>query len=189
MDQHDPAHPSFFGYGSLVNLATHSYPNARKAQARGWARAWLCTSERDFAFLSAVPRQGGEIDGLIADVPNGDWAALDRREDGYDRVDLDAQTAIYAIPPHSSHPASARHPILLSYLDVVIQGYLTHFAEAGALRFFETTGGWTTPVLDDRAAPLYPRAQILTARETALVDNALATLGTPRIPLQEANAR
>ena len=43
-----------------------------------------------------------------------------------------------------------------------------------------TTDGWHVPVLDDRAAPRYPRAQTLTDRERILVDDALATAGATR---------
>lgn len=73
------SHSSFFGYGSLVNLATHSYRGARTGQAEGWARAWLQTRHRRFAYLSAVPMPGVMIHGVIADVPGGDWQALDAR--------------------------------------------------------------------------------------------------------------
>jgi len=63
---------------------------------------------------------------------------------------------------------------LLSYLDVVVQGFVHEFGTAGAKAFFETTDGWDTPVLDDRAAPIYPRAQTLSAEEQALTDRLLA---------------
>ena len=43
-----------------------------------------------------------------------------------------------------------------------------------AAAFFDTTDGWDTPVLDDRAAPLYPRAQTLTRQERGLTDALLA---------------
>jgi hypothetical protein len=43
--------------------------------------------------------------------------------------------------------------------------------------FFATTEGWDSPVLDDRAAPRYPRARHLEADERALVDSHLAALG------------
>ena len=77
------------------------------------------------------------------------------------------------------HSARRRaHPILLSYLDVVIQGYLRHFGPDGVARFVATTEGWNAPVLNDRAAPLYPRAQRLTAAETGLVDTILQAQGS-----------
>ena len=78
--------PYFFGYGSLVNRATHDYPDARPARLRGWRRCWVKTSARDAVFLSVEPDPATTIDGLIAAVPNADWAALDLREAAYDRI-------------------------------------------------------------------------------------------------------
>ena len=178
--------PFFFGYGSLVNRRTHGYAEAYAARVTGWRRVWRHTHLREIAFLSVEPAPGAEIEGLIAAVPDGDWRALDEREHGYDRQRLAEGLAhaatrpvaaeIYAVPAHRAAGPGARHPILLSYLDVVVQGYLHEFGEAGAERFFETTHGWEAPVLDDRAAPRYPRAQALTARERGLVDWALKAL-------------
>jgi len=179
--------PFFFGYGSLVNRATHSFPRAARARIRGWRRAWMHTRLRQRAFLSVVPAPGETIDGLIAAVPGHDWAALDDREHAYDRHEvsgvvehdighpLDIQ--IYAIPPTQAAPPDVRHPILLSYVDVVVQGYLREFGEAGAARFFETTDGWDAPILDDRALPIYARHQSLAPAERAFVDDQLRLYG------------
>jgi hypothetical protein len=179
--------PFFFGYGSLVNRRTHGYAEAYHARVAGWRRVWRHTALRDIAFLSVEPAAGMELEGLIAAVPGGDWRALDEREHGYDRQRLAQGLAhsatrpvavhIYAVPERHGAPPGTLHPILLSYLDVVVQGYLREFGEAGAERFFETTRGWEAPVADDRAAPRYPRAQSLNARERGLVDAALAALG------------
>lgn len=176
--------PAFFGYGSLVNLATHSYDDPRPAVLHGWRRVWQRTNLRKAAFLSVVPCPDTALHGVIARVPGADWLALDQREAAYQRHDVTsaiqhdgdkAQTAVYQVKPaHLSDAAD--HPILRSYLDVVVQGYLRVHGEAGVAHFFETTDGWTMPVLDDRAAPLYPRHQLLTARETALVDAHLAAV-------------
>ncbi len=170
--------PRFFGYGSLVNRATQDYPNIRRERIKGWARAWHHTALRDVAFLTAVRDPLCEIDGLSADVPNADWDALDEREFAYERVALEGlpNTAIYEIPAGKHAAASKTHPILMSYLDVVVQGYLNEFGEAGAALFFATTHGWDAPILDDRAAPLYPRHQVLSASETGFVDDALHAL-------------
>ncbi|SMY08800.1 gamma-glutamylcyclotransferase family protein [Flavimaricola marinus] len=176
-------HPLFFGYGSLVNTATHDYPNPRRATLTGYRRVWRHTSLRPVAFLSVEPAADSRIEGLVAEVPHGDWAALDLRESAYTRRDVTALTthdgpanpvAVYAVSQgHLSDPAAA-HPILLSYIDVVVQGYLRHFGPAGAQAFFDSTSGWSAPIHDDRANPLYPRAQSLTADETAFTDAALA---------------
>ena len=84
--------------------------------------------------------------------------------------------SIYAIPPEHAAAPDKDHPILLSYVDAVLQGYLREFGEAGAERFCATTEGWNTPVLNDRAAPVYPRAQRLTMVEQTFVDDMLLTL-------------
>lgn len=172
------SHPRFFGYGSLVNRATHDYPSVQPLRVKGWARAWRHTALREVAFLTAIRDPQSEIEGLSADVPNADWAALDEREFAYDRVALEGHnnTVIYEIPADKHAAASNVHPILLSYLDVVVQGYLTEFGQAGAQRFFDTTRGWDAPILDDRSAPNYPRHQVLSAAETHFVDKALTTL-------------
>ena len=88
------------------------------------------------------------------------------------------ELAIYAIPEATRFPPTPDHPILLSYLDVVLQGYLHVFGEAGVQHFMETTDGWDTDVLNDRANPIYPRAQSLSADEIALVDACLTQVGS-----------
>ena len=179
--------PFFFGYGSLVNVSTHVYGRHAPARLDGWRRVWRHTPIRDMAFLTAESCDGVWVDGLIAAVPGADWAALDDREQGYDRVPVAAgithqaedagEIAVYHIPADKHGPADESRPILLSYLDVVVQGYLQVFGATGGHHFFDTTAGWTGPVLDDRAEPLYPRAQVLSADETRFVDLKLADLG------------
>ena len=172
----------FFGYGSLVNRLTHGFAPAHTARLRGWRRAWRAVPERDLCYLTAVPSPGDEILGLIAPVPDDGWATLDLREAAYERLDgteailhdSDAvQIAVYAIAPGRVTPPGPDNPILLSYLDVVIQGYLSEFGPDGAEHFLDTTDGWGAPILNDRAAPRYPRAQLLTEEERATVDAAL----------------
>lgn len=172
--------PQFFGYGSLVNRATHDYPCAQPAQVQGWRRVWTHTKLRKLAYLSVYPVADARIDGLIAAVPGHDWAALDARERAYDRHLVTQHNAaadqvhIYAVTPAHTDAPDARHPILLSYVDVVVQGFLREFGEDGAQRFFETTDGWDTAILNDRDDPIYPRHQSLSATETAFVDAQLA---------------
>jgi hypothetical protein len=174
----------FFGYGSLVNTRTHRHLPAHKARARGWRRAWRAIPGRPLAFLTVIPDPDSEIDGLIAGVADDDWPALDRREEFYDRLDASdvvsheaegtPRIAIYSVPADRSVFPDRERPVLLSYLDVVLQGYLDVYGEAGAERFIETTEGWEAPILDDRRAPLYPRAQQLTDAERDWVDAAIA---------------
>ncbi len=175
----------FFGYGSLVNRLTHGYAPAHRAVATGWRRAWRATPERRVAYLTAVPDPGARIDGLIAPVPPEGWAALDHREAAYDRLHAAHQVAheadaadiaIYAIAAERHFPPTPENPVLLSYLDVVLQGYLIEYGRDGAERFLATTTGWDAPILNDRAAPRYSRAQRLSDAETAFVDDALSSM-------------
>lgn len=177
--------PYFFGYGSLVNRATHAYPDAQRATLSGWRRAWVRSPGRTTVFLTGVPAPGHRISGLIARVPDADWDTLDLRETGYARVPTqDAVThdtgraldiAVYAVQPHNMLP-EGDHVILMSYLDVVVQGFLREFGADGVAQFFATTDNWDTPILDDRDAPLYPRHQVLHPDEHALVDQHLKAL-------------
>lgn len=176
----------FFGYGSLVNVATHDYRNTRTATVNGWERHWVPSNNRPEAFLSVRPKQGSAIKGLIADVAPIGWEGLDQREIGYSRasltpseltVDAPASVQMYrALPDHIATTDAHVH-ILLSYLDVVTQGFLREFGPAGVENFYATTSNWHIPVRNDRANPAYPRAQKLSPAETALVDANLARLG------------
>ncbi|RYH07961.1 gamma-glutamylcyclotransferase [Tropicimonas sp. IMCC6043] len=177
-------HRQVFGYGSLVNRATHTYANARPARLEGWRRVWVHTHLRPLAYLS-VERSDAEIDGLVAEVPDADWGALDSRERAYDRHPVrallsacgsPAEAVVYAVPAGHAAPPDVTHPVLLSYIDTVVLGFLDVFGEIGAERFFATTAGWTTPVLNDRAAPRYARHQPLSPRQRDLVDSHLAAL-------------
>ncbi len=180
------ADPYFFGYGSLVNRTTHDFPMPRRATLKGWRRAWRHTDLRPVAFLTAIPDSDGEIDGLIAHVPDDDWDALDQREWAYDRIPVtdrvthplsqDIEVAVYAVPEDRHSAPTDKHPIMLSYLDVVLQGYLHEFGEDGVRRFLSTTDGWDAPVLNDRAAPKYPRHRLLSAGEIAFVDECLQSV-------------
>ncbi|MFN3208378.1 MAG: gamma-glutamylcyclotransferase family protein [Roseovarius sp.] len=177
----------FFGYGSLVNRGTHAYADAHPAQLSGWRRAWRKTTLREVAYLTAVPDETGRIDGLVAGVPGADWAALDAREGAYRRVPArhqvhthlpeTADLVVYAIEDGHHKTPDAVSPVLLSYIDVVVQGYLQVFGEAGVTRFFDTTDGWDAPILDDRRRPLYPRHQRLDRKERGLVDDMLDRVG------------
>ncbi|MEJ6397500.1 gamma-glutamylcyclotransferase family protein [Yoonia sp. 208BN28-4] len=170
--------PAFFGYGSLVNLATHDYADPQMTTVTGWRRIWRDTTHRQLAILSVTPCPDTTLRGIAATVPNGDWAALDAREAAYQRDQVAGREglSIYQITQNITAPLSGPYPILLSYLDVVVQGYFRSFGADGVAGFFATTDGWARPILNDRTDPIYPRAQTLDAAETALVDRHIALL-------------
>lgn len=180
-------HIYFFGYGSLVNRMTHTHSPAHRARLHGWRRAWRAVPERALCYLTAVRDTDAVIDGLIAPVPGDSWADLDRREAAYTRHDAtqtlthdsDAQqVVVYAIDPARHRAPGTDNPILLSYLDVVVAGYLAEYGPSGPARFFETTLGWEAPILDDRAAPRYARSPPLTDEIRTLTDTGLEAMGS-----------
>ncbi|SMX32065.1 gamma-glutamylcyclotransferase family protein [Maliponia aquimaris] len=180
-------HIYFFGYGSLVNRTTHGHAPVHRATLHGWRRAWRATPDRALCYLTAVADAQASIQGLIAPVPGDSWAELDRREAAYRRHPAthalthasDAQeVVVYAIDPDRQFDPGPDNPILLSYLDVVIAGFLAEYGPEGPAEFFRTTTGWQAPILDDRAAPRYSRARPLTDEIRTLTDAGLSALGS-----------
>ncbi len=175
--------PYFFGYGSLVNLATHVYSDPHAAKISGWRRTWTTTNDTKFALLNIQPFAENMLLGMIAGIPDSNWCALDQRELGYHRQDVtdvvfsDKLTlqscSVYVVSKPAKSIKEKNSPILLTYLDVVLQGFLQIYGERGPKEFFATTDSWDRPVLDDRKDPRYPRHQRLRKDETAMVNDLL----------------
>lgn len=175
-----------FGYGSLVHRATHGHAPAAPARVEGWRRVWVHLPHRPVAVLAALPRAGGVLDGLALPVAEADRPALMLREASYDPVVSAEGLVIFTIPPGKHPPAAEPRPILQSYLDVVVAGYLAEFGAAGVARFFATTDGWAAPLLTDRAAPRYPRHQVPGDAARALCDAHVARLRMRRLAPQDS---
>ena len=48
----------------------------------------------------------------------------------------------HAVPQGAHHDPGDDHPLVLSYVDVVVQGFLAEYGIAGVGHFFATTTGW-----------------------------------------------
>lgn len=146
------------------------------------------------SLLSAHPDPGAAIDGLLvidflANLPEIDTREFryHRREITLDALDLgpglSAAPAGFRLDPglrlhiyeaRTEHPpADGPSPILRSYLDAVLQGFLREFGADGVHRFVTETDAFHTPIHEDRHAPLYPRAVTLSQAETELFEHAL----------------
>ena len=175
----------YFGYGSLVNRDTR--PSTEMAQAAtllGWQRAWahrVLASETDRGACSSLtieklranskPNQG--IQGVLVTMPEAELPLLDEREAGYDRVqlsvsDFELETPtnndpIYVYVSNSQHNVDAddQHPVLQSYVDCVMAGFLKQYGESGLQAFVQSTRGWQLPIANDRLNPRYPRAVVV----------------------------
>ena len=184
--------PAFFGYGSLVNGVTHGYAGLAPARLTGWRRLWRRAPGRRVSLLTVRPAEGAGLDGATAWLPGADWAALDAREAAYRRADCTAQlspaqagpVALYAVPGDGPPSGAGDPPILLSYLDAVIAGFARLHGEGAPARFFAETEGWGAPVVDDRAAPVYPRHVPGDGSVTALVDALLVERGARIVRLR-----
>ena len=161
-----------FGYGSLVNRKTHDFPCV-KSSLTGWERVWVSLPGRPFAILSAR-RAEVTIEGLMLEVPLAGQPDLDSREAEYDCVSLPGGSFVYSIP--AANTVGRPTPILRSYLDVVFQGFDAEFGPESLNGFLETTADWDRGIYDDRAAPIYPRAQVLTTDQSARYDAMLASV-------------
>ena len=187
---------AYFGYGSLVNLATLRTPFVAHyaASLKGWRRCWLARPKvpgsfapiDNLAFLSAYPDPATTIDGLMIVDSATSLPQLDERERLYERLPLErgnlhfssadqpaSPMPLYIYSADRTQHVADRPRILRSYLDAVFQGFYRNFGVDGLERFIETTDGFDLPILEDREEPLYPRAVELSGVERRLFDNLL----------------
>ena len=189
----------YFGYGSLVNRATLTtgLVQAHRARLKGWRRTWRPRPDMGStpgvtlpdgltpSLLSAHRAEGFSIDGLVVIDFAVNLADVDTREFRYHRRDIALSDLEFTDPEHGlgaditlhvyearvEHPpAEGPAPILRSYLDAVMQGFYREFGPDGLHRFVSETDAFHTPIHEDRAAPLYPRAVRLSAAEAELFD-------------------
>lgn len=138
------------------------------------------------------------IDGLLVIDFAENLPVIDAREFRYHRRDISLADLVFAsgLTAHAAdvapelrlhvyearveHPPAQGHsPILRSYLDAVMQGFLREFGPAGVHRFVTETGAFHTPIHEDRYAALYPRAVSLSPLEIELFDAALSRRSAP----------
>lgn len=145
------------------------------------ARDKRCTS-LSIEPTSGVVVQAGQdvipagIDGVVVRLPVEHLPQLDAREAGYDRLSLPLSDfdlsdellqqmddegveniMVYRSQTVNRTLADQDNPVLLSYVDCVMAGYLHRFGEQGVQDMVSSTRGWERPLFDDRSDPFYPR--------------------------------
>ena len=169
-----------FGYGSLINSASRSVTGetgeAVAVKIDGFVRHWSRIS-MDFGMSSVVvlPDAQGACNGVLVEVDAAEFASFDLRERGYQRVQVDIsklsfydpelaltasiqESVIWLYQGCEVHNPCVEHPVVFSYLDVILAGCL-EFSEQFCQDFVQLTQGWEHAMLNDRHAPRYPRVQ------------------------------
>lgn len=181
-----------FGYGTLISEPSRTATSRRRVPAVparlstgfGHVRGFVARGHGSVGFTALglrPPREGeapSSINGVVFPVMDAEeMAAFDRREGGYDRVELDPSLIepagwpglprtgrIWAYRPkprrglaQGQDVPDADYPLLQSYIDVVMQGALAE-GEAFARELIETTFDWSPFWLDDRPIPRRPWA-------------------------------
>ena len=187
-----------FGFGSLTSTDTHKSWLQRGDDASsqaptplkgclvrvkkrvGYKRSWNFRSTTGFTALgvSRATEAAADINGVMFRVPRDQLSDFDRREVGYDRVQL--KRSDYELLPSDHYGAAMKdpslyfnsigsnesvfiyipqdqacvspdeqHPLLQSYVDTVMQGMLEWGGEGMAEEFVATTDGWSTFFLND----------------------------------------
>jgi hypothetical protein len=203
-------HHYVFGFGSIINTTTHapwlSNQTDERAdsaktvtlpgqQARilarfGYRRGWNFRSNTGFTALGLTKakeeERGMDINGVLFRITEEMLADFDRREVGYDRVEImmdniellaqgsssdkeeeeEGQAEMNEIPngkmwvyipqEASCVEANEDHPILQSYVDTVMQGCLEWGGEQMAMDFVATTNNWSPYFLNDTPSSRRP---------------------------------
>jgi hypothetical protein len=193
-------HHYVFGFGSIINTTTHAPWLSKQAdvnepadnnsnsaktvtlpgqQAKilasfGYRRGWNFRSNTGFTALGITIAKGEEqaadINGVLFRITEEMLADFDRREVGYDRVeiimdDIELQAEnetsngkmwVYIPQEASCAEANEDHPILQSYVDTVMQGCLEWGGEQMAMEFVATTSNWSPYFLNDTPSSRRP---------------------------------
>lgn len=182
----------YFGFGSLVNTSTlrTDYIETIPVALKGWRRHWQgrpAVDDPEIALLSIHRHENAQLHGLIVVDSLENLDAVDEREQGYQRVQLSHDDFVvegrtlpanlYVYVANTANEPDAQPPLLQSYLDAVMQGYLNEYGSNGLTHFIETTIGFDRPIIKDRNQPQYPRAIELDESSAELFDNTLRTAG------------
>ncbi len=179
-------HRLCFGYGSLVNQNTHEFQLEGADELNGWCRIWghrITSGKNKVTSLSIRPAKDTTIKGLLLRVAPDQIAGLDAREAGYRLASLESSELVTRTDPTHTYISeidtvgNEEFPILQSYLDTVLHGFHLEFGAGGVTHFIETTLGWETPILKDRANPIYPRTTKISREFADFVDGELTNYG------------
>lgn len=202
-----------FGYGSLMERASRvsSSPDAQVAfpvSVAGVRRGWFDQMPGGHAgwtptYLGAVEEEGTSTNGVVYRVSQAEFEAYEQRETGYVTTEVDGsritfydgRTSVpdarfYYFATKTPRAPSASHPIVQSYVDIVMTGAMEQEAnyplalEAGFVEaFVRETTDWSPHWINDRLYPYRPFAEVPAAsRIDALLTERFPDLYPGRAP-------
>lgn len=181
----------------------------------GYKRKWNFRSFTGFTALGVVSSEdeASDINGVLFQVPRSEMSNFDRREVGYERVEVplkflefhpgvsgstpqlnigsNEKIWLYVPIPSQNMYADENHPLLQSYVDTVLQGCLEWGGEDMAEDFILSTGGWSCFYLNDTPSSRRPwlfRKQYATIDELLSKHSQLTHYGDRRHPEEFASA-
>ncbi len=177
-----------FGYGSLINAASRQLSGqtgqAIPAIAHGLVRQWGKIDDSYSISPLVVTHGNSQVNGVLLEIDAQALQDFDRRERGYQRVQLDASQietgadfdtsrTVWIYLNHHTLTPSTSSPIAQSYVDTVLAGCL-NISEEFARHFVRYTQGWQYPWENDRTNPKYARVAGVSHDHYALIDQLLA---------------
>lgn len=163
------------GYGSLISAQSRAKTGETgqvwPVKLQGFERHWSVMSPQlGMSSVAVVKTAEKSCNGVLIEVPEDQFPLFDEREHGYQRSQIHA----HQLQPYHEDPLPegtywvyhteevvqpcSNNPIALSYVDVILSGCLDH-GDVFTMDFLALTKGWRAPLVNDRLAPVYPRAQ------------------------------
>ncbi|WP_051275523.1 hypothetical protein [Aestuariibacter salexigens] len=188
-------------YGSLLSIHSRQHFSGVTAptlpvSVRGWRRAWITRSsgERQ-TYVGALADNNGMFNAAI--IPVSLNPSLHKREQDYEfvavaheQLELHVDEAhhasisgrlrdakVWICQSREAQLAEWDFPIYQSYVDTCLSGCLESGVEDFAARFVQSTAHWDTHLVNDRAAPKYPRAAPLKPDFARMIDEVMEKFG------------
>lgn len=185
------------GYGSLMNQSSReTYNNINSlclpVKVHGWKREWVTRSVAEQqTYVGAIQAQNSVINAQA--VPSVIDQMLLKREVDYRFVEIQPDSVqftrevcpeirqkinnsnIYICESLLIEAPTKKFPVYQSYLDTCLAGCIEVGGEMEATAFMRSTSGWPSfGVIDDRAAPRYPRVGHISKESYEIIDSVLS---------------
>lgn len=175
-----------FGYGSLINAysrqRTGNTGNAIPVLVDELQRYWGKIEGSYPISPLVVVQEKGQCNGVLVEVDTLALAEFDKREHGYQRVEiqwdnitgvgnqpLEVKGSVWVYVNNDFCSPCCQKPIIQSYVDTVLAGCLAISPQFAEL-FMLTTKGWQHAYENDRHQPKYGNLAHVFEQEKSIID-------------------